>query len=216
MQEVENFNPTPPARGSVRYAGGSEGGVSRKTPAKIKKSVEKTLDNITFDMYNEAVVINMRGREILKEIMASKSLSNAELAKRLSVSNATIWERLNNKNVKDIPVSLLTTMLRAMDYKVIIVPANTRLPDGGYEAEQVVRYFLDPVRPARNRILPGSSRLPVRSSIFLTRMCTAIRSREAALTILGAVAEQERKKTKQRQAEGIAAMPVVDGKRVCQ
>lgn len=80
-------------------------------------------------------VINMRGREILKEIMASKSLSNAELAKRLNVSNATIWERLNNKNVKDIPMSLLTTMLRAMDYKVIVVPANTRLPGGGYEVE---------------------------------------------------------------------------------
>ena len=77
----------------------------------------------------------MRGRDILKEVMTAKSLSNAELATRLNVSNATIWERLNNKNVKDIPVSLMTTMLRAMDYKVIVVPANTRLPEGGYEAE---------------------------------------------------------------------------------
>lgn len=34
------------------------------------------------------------------------------------------------------------------------------------------------------------------------------------IEVLGAVAEQERKKTKQRQAEGIAAMPLVDGKRV--
>lgn len=34
------------------------------------------------------------------------------------------------------------------------------------------------------------------------------------IEVLGAVAEQERKKTKQRQAEGIADMPVVDGKRV--
>lgn len=77
----------------------------------------------------------MRGREILKEVMQSKSLSNADLAKRLKVSNATIWERLNNKNVKDIPVSLLTAMLRVMDYKVIVVPSDTRLPDGGYEVE---------------------------------------------------------------------------------
>lgn len=77
----------------------------------------------------------MKGREILKEVMASKSLANADLAKRLNVSNATIWARLNNKNVKDIPASLLTTMLRAMDYKVIAVPANTRIPDGGYEIE---------------------------------------------------------------------------------
>lgn len=34
------------------------------------------------------------------------------------------------------------------------------------------------------------------------------------IEVLGAVAEQERKKTKQRQAEGIAAMPVVDGRKV--
>ncbi len=34
------------------------------------------------------------------------------------------------------------------------------------------------------------------------------------IEVLGAVAEQERKKTKQRQAEGIAAMPIIDGKRV--
>lgn len=34
------------------------------------------------------------------------------------------------------------------------------------------------------------------------------------IEVLGAVAEQGRKKTKQRQAESIAAMPVVDGKRV--
>ena len=36
----------------------------------------------------------MRGREILKEIMASKSLSNAELAKRLNVSIDTVQETL--------------------------------------------------------------------------------------------------------------------------
>lgn len=34
------------------------------------------------------------------------------------------------------------------------------------------------------------------------------------IEVLGAVAEQERKKNRKRQAEGIAAMPVVDGKRV--
>lgn len=34
------------------------------------------------------------------------------------------------------------------------------------------------------------------------------------IEVLGAVAEQERKKNRKRQAEGIAAMPVVDGRRV--
>ena len=107
-----------------------------KTAAKIKRLISINL--LTIKHLNDILsseVINMRGRDILKEVMTAKSLSNAELAKRLNVSNATIWERLNNKNVKDIPVSLMTTMLRAMDYKVIVVPANTRLPEGGYEVE---------------------------------------------------------------------------------
>lgn len=34
------------------------------------------------------------------------------------------------------------------------------------------------------------------------------------IEVLGAVAEQERKKIRKRQAEGIQAMPVVDGRRV--
>jgi len=34
------------------------------------------------------------------------------------------------------------------------------------------------------------------------------------IEVLGAVAEQERKKNRKRQAEGIAAMPVVDGRRI--
>ena len=77
----------------------------------------------------------MRGREILKAVMQNVGVSNATLAKRLGVSNATIWERLNNKNVKDIPVSLLSTMLRVMNYKVIVVPADSSTPDGGFEID---------------------------------------------------------------------------------
>lgn len=77
----------------------------------------------------------MRGREILKQVMEVKSLTNAQVAKRLKVSNATVWERLNNKNVKDIPVSLMSEMLRVMDYKVIVVPNESRIPDGGYEVD---------------------------------------------------------------------------------
>lgn len=77
----------------------------------------------------------MRGREILKAVMEKTGTANAVLAKRLGVSNATIWERLNNKNVKDIPVSLMSEMLRSLDYKVVVMPASSRTPDGGYEVD---------------------------------------------------------------------------------
>lgn len=78
----------------------------------------------------------MDARDIIKEIMVKQDTTNAVLAKRLSVSNATIWDRLNNrKGRKDIPVSLLNEMLKALDYKVTIVPHNKRISEGDYEVE---------------------------------------------------------------------------------
>jgi transcriptional regulator with XRE-family HTH domain len=75
----------------------------------------------------------MRGRDIMKAIMKQEEIKNAELAKKLGISNATIWERLNNKNANDIPVSLMNKMVRAMGYKVIVVPIDCRIPEKAYE-----------------------------------------------------------------------------------
>ena len=77
----------------------------------------------------------MKGREIIKSIMEKQGESNADLAAKLSITPAALWDRLNSKKVKDIPVSLLQDMLRAMNYKVIVVPRSTRLPVDGYEVE---------------------------------------------------------------------------------
>ena len=77
----------------------------------------------------------MKGREIIKAIMDKQGESNADLAAKLNISQAALWDRLNSKKVKDIPVSLLQEMLRVMNYKVIIVPRSTRLPSDGYEVE---------------------------------------------------------------------------------
>ena len=40
----------------------------------------------------------MKGREAIKTVMDVKGLSNADLAKRLGMSNAAIWARINFKN----------------------------------------------------------------------------------------------------------------------
>ena len=64
----------------------------------------------------------MDARETIKLIMKEKGVTNAELARRLSITQATLWDRLNNrKGRKDIPVSLLSEMLAALEYKVVIV-----------------------------------------------------------------------------------------------
>lgn len=64
----------------------------------------------------------MTGREIIKEVMNEQKVTNAELAARLNITQAALWDRLNNKKVKDIPLSLLTEMLRVLDYTVQITP----------------------------------------------------------------------------------------------
>lgn len=72
----------------------------------------------------------MKGREVLKAVMERKDVSNAKLAKRLGITNATMWARLNTKSTKDIPISALSEMLRTMDYKIVVMPNSTRTPDG--------------------------------------------------------------------------------------
>lgn len=75
----------------------------------------------------------MKGRDIVKSIMEQKKVTNADMAARLQITQAALWDRLNTKKTKDIPSSTLTEMLRQLDYKLIVVPRNTRLPADSFE-----------------------------------------------------------------------------------
>jgi DNA-binding Xre family transcriptional regulator len=77
----------------------------------------------------------MKAREIIKVIMEKQDVSNACMADRLNITQAALWDRLNTKKAKDIPVSMLSEMLRALDYKVVLVPRSSRVPTDGYEVE---------------------------------------------------------------------------------
>lgn len=77
----------------------------------------------------------MNGKEIVKSIMESQNVSNADLAHKLSVKPTAMWDRLNNTKTKDLNVSLLSSMVRVLGYKIQIVPNNRQLPDGGFEVE---------------------------------------------------------------------------------
>jgi hypothetical protein len=79
----------------------------------------------------------MTGREVVKKIVEENGMSNAAFAKRCGVSGAAMWDRLNNIKVKDIPLSLLNDMLRVLDYKILVVPANAKVPAGGYYVDGI-------------------------------------------------------------------------------
>ena len=77
----------------------------------------------------------MKGREIVKEIMKEQGVTNAQMADKLNITQAALWDRINSNKVKDIPLSTLSDMLRALDYKIQIVPRDSRLPDKGYKVD---------------------------------------------------------------------------------
>ena len=72
----------------------------------------------------------MTGREIIKDIMEREGKRNAEVADMLNISPAALWDRLNTKKTKDIPLSTMNEMLRVLGYKVAIVPRTHRVSDG--------------------------------------------------------------------------------------
>ena len=81
----------------------------------------------------------MTGREIVKDIMNKQGKTSADMADSLGITQAAIWDRLNElnkkKEVKDIVVGTLSDMLRVLGYKIYILPRNFRVPDDGYKVE---------------------------------------------------------------------------------
>ena len=87
----------------------------------------------------------MRGREIIAEIMKKTGTTNADLAHKLQTSLATMWDRVNGQKTRDIPLSTMNEMVRAMEYKVIVVPANRKIEKDEYEVTGIY------VKPAPKR-----------------------------------------------------------------
>ena len=71
----------------------------------------------------------MTGQEIVKLIMEKQNQTNAGFATKLGISQQSLWDRLNNKKKKDLSFDSLITMLRALGYKIQIVPVNKNKSD---------------------------------------------------------------------------------------
>ena len=74
----------------------------------------------------------MIAMEAIKEVMKIKEVRPAVLCDRLQIKSNVLSERFKQKNVS---VEKLNEMLRAMDYKVVIVPRETKVPENGFEVE---------------------------------------------------------------------------------
>lgn len=75
----------------------------------------------------------MKARDTVKEIMRNNGISNATLAHRLNMTIAACWELTGkDKNVFDMSTKKLVPVLTALDYKLVAIPRDERVPKGGY------------------------------------------------------------------------------------
>ena len=75
----------------------------------------------------------MEIRAIIKKIMKDKGLRNKVVAERLGLTDQAFWDRLSNTKRKTMGIEASVEMLRAMDYKLVVMPRNARMPEGAME-----------------------------------------------------------------------------------
>ena len=77
----------------------------------------------------------MKTNEILNDIMAVKGVSKAQLGRAVGVPDEKNPSDIINKRIKqeNISVKVLSEMLTAMGYTLVVVPAGPKLKEGEYE-----------------------------------------------------------------------------------
>jgi len=66
----------------------------------------------------------------VREIMKLREVKPSMLCDRLGIKSNVLSERFKQENIS---ITKLNEMLKAMDYKIILVPRNTRLPENSFE-----------------------------------------------------------------------------------
>lgn len=77
----------------------------------------------------------MTSKEIVNNLMREQGVSNAEMAAKLNLTQAALWDRLNPKKTNNMTVKKFNEILKMLDYKIVAVPRKTRLPEGGFEVD---------------------------------------------------------------------------------
>lgn len=89
------------------------------------------------------------GKEIIRDILQKKDMSQARLAERLGISRSLLNMRIKrNSGVYDISATLLAETVEALGYKLVVVPSTTLLPMASYEVESEPR--VEPKAKASN------------------------------------------------------------------
>lgn len=75
----------------------------------------------------------MKSGDVVRKIIKDLGINQTILAQRIGASKRQI---VNNRlKYNSMTIAILYQMLRVLDYKIVVVPRETRLPDGCYEVD---------------------------------------------------------------------------------
>ena len=64
----------------------------------------------------------MNSKELLKNLIIEKDISQAEIAKQIGISTQALWDRINSKKTNSLSVNKLNEILKVLGYKIVILP----------------------------------------------------------------------------------------------
>lgn len=74
----------------------------------------------------------MKATVALKKVMEVRDVKPAVLCDRLNIKSNVLSERFKQENIS---VAKLNEMLKVLDYKIVVVPRDARVSEGGIEIE---------------------------------------------------------------------------------
>lgn len=83
----------------------------------------------------------MKTQEIIKSILQEKGMINADFARQLGITPATLCERLKTKDKREMSFDSFLTMLRSLGYSIEVVPNREKNPETGKLVESSLKTY---------------------------------------------------------------------------
>lgn len=71
--------------------------------------------------------------QVIRAILAHQGVNGSLVYKRLGIQQQVFYSKLIAKSMR---VESATEILRVLDYKLVAMPTNAKVPEGAYEVER--------------------------------------------------------------------------------
>ena len=75
----------------------------------------------------------MKAKDAIRKVMELQNIGTCKMADRMGKPPRLVSDRLRHDNIS---ILKMNELLRLLDYKIVIVPKEARIPEGGYEIDE--------------------------------------------------------------------------------